>query len=140
MFSIGALSRQTGVKVPTIRYYEEIGLVSPAGRNAGNQRRYDSTALDRLGFVKHARELGFSIPDIRVLLGLQDNPDQACAEASAIAIQQRDALRNRIAQLQRLERELTRIADGCPGDEPTGCAVLTALSDHSLCTGPHQGA
>ena len=65
MFSIGSLSKQTGVKVPTIRYYEQIGLIDPAERTEGNQRRYRKEALQRLGFIKHARELGFSIETIR---------------------------------------------------------------------------
>ena len=70
MFSIGALSKATGVKVPTIRYYEEIGLLPPAGRNAGNQRRYGQDGLEALGFIKHARDLGFALEDIKVLMAL----------------------------------------------------------------------
>ena len=81
MFSIGALSKQTGVKVPTIRYYEQIGLIDPADRTQGNQRRYNDEALQRLGFIKHARELGFSIETITALIDLNNHPDRSCGEA-----------------------------------------------------------
>ena len=69
MFSIGALSKQTGVKVPTIRYYEQIGLIDPTDRTEGNQRRYSDEAIQRLGFIKHARELGFSIEGFQNISG-----------------------------------------------------------------------
>jgi len=88
MFSIGALSKQTGVKVPTIRYYEQIGLIDPADRTQGNQRRYNDEALQRLGFIKHARELGFSIETITALIDLNNHPDRSCAEATRIAHEQ----------------------------------------------------
>ena len=65
MYSIGTMSKTTRVKVPTIRYYEDIGLLSEPGRNAGNQRRYDQDGMDALGFIKHARDLGFALYDIR---------------------------------------------------------------------------
>jgi len=112
MFSIGALSKQTGVKVPTIRYYEQIGLIDPADRTQGNQRRYNDEALQRLGFIKHARELGFSIETITALIDLNNHPDRSCAEATRIAHEQLTDVRERIASLVRLESELVRISDG----------------------------
>ena len=75
MLSIGQLSRRTGVKVPTIRYYEQVGLMPSAGRTEGNQRRYDQDGLERLGFIRHARDLGFSLEDIKSLIALQSHPD-----------------------------------------------------------------
>jgi len=104
MFSIGALSKQTGVKVPTIRYYEQIGLIDPADRTQGNQRRYNDEALQRLGFIKHARELGFSIETITALIDLNNHPDRSCAEATRIAHEQLTDVRERIASLVRLEQ------------------------------------
>ena len=77
MFSIGQLSKQTGVKVPTIRYYEQVGLLVSAGRTDGNQRRYDKEGLERLGFIRHARDLGFSIEAITALIDLQQHPDRS---------------------------------------------------------------
>lgn len=138
MFSIGSLSKQTGVKVPTIRYYEKIGLISPPERTEGNQRRYRKEALQRLGFIKHARELGFSIPSITALIKLQDYPDRSCAEATTIAREQLDDVRERIASLLRLETELLRITEGCKGSGVVSdCYVLASLADHSHCETQH---
>ena len=138
MFSIGTLSDRTGVKVPTIRYYEDMGLMPPAERTAGNQRRYTRTGLDRLGFIKHARDLGFSIDAIRALIDLHDHPDKSCAAATAITQAQLADVRARITRLKRLETELTRIAQSCDGDGTAAdCCVLTALSDHDLCETAH---
>lgn len=137
MFSIGDLSRRTGVKVPTIRYYEEIGVLSNAGRTSGNQRRYDDAALERLAFVRHARDLGFSLEDIRTLIGLHERPGHPCAEATEIAERQLVAVRDRIARLQNLERELARIASACDGTASETCQVLHALADHQHCGSEH---
>lgn len=82
MFSIGELSKRTKVKVPTIRYYEEMGLLAEAERTSGNQRRYDKTGLERLSFIRHARDLGFSIGAISSLIELQEHPDRSCEAAT----------------------------------------------------------
>ena len=84
-FSIGQLALRTDVKVPTIRYYEQIGLMPQTGRTEGRQRRYGRSAVARLAFIRHARELGFEVDAIRTLLSLQDDPDQPCARADEIA-------------------------------------------------------
>ena len=73
-FTIGQLAERTGCKVQTIRYYEQIALMPKAARTAGNQRRYGRWHLERLAFVRHSRELGFSLEAIRELLSLVDNP------------------------------------------------------------------
>jgi DNA-binding transcriptional MerR regulator len=138
MFSIGQLAARTGVKVPTIRYYEEIGLMRAAGRNAGNQRRFDQAALERLGFIRHARALGFSLDDIRALVEMSAHPHEPCAALNEIAREQLAATRIRISQLQSLEAELARIASACEGGEVGDCSVLAALGDHSQCDGPHS--
>ncbi len=75
MFSIGELSKRTKVKVPTIRYYEEMGLLAAPERTEGNQRRYDMAGLERLSFIKHSRDLGFSIEAISDLIELQGHPE-----------------------------------------------------------------
>ena len=138
MYSIGELSKRTRVKVPTIRYYEEMGLLAAPERSAGNQRRYDRAGLERLGFIRHARDLGFSIEAIQSLIALQDHPDRSCDAANAIATDQLSDVRHRIAKLRALERELGRIVDGCNGDGVSeDCYVLASLSDHGLCKGEH---
>lgn len=138
MFSIGELSKQTNVKVPTIRYYEEIGILEPAIRTEGNQRRYDAAGLERLSFIKHARELGFSIDAITSLIELQEHPDQSCGEATAIASAQLTDVRVKIRKLKMLEKELARISTGCDGEGLSAdCYVLKALADHKLCQQEH---
>ena len=138
MYSIGQLSKRTGVKVPTIRYYEQMGLLAVPGRTGGNQRRYGEGELQQLGFIKHARDLGFSIAAIRALIELQDHPDRTCGEANAIAEAQLTAVRDKISQLRKLEGELERILGGCDGAGPSSdCYVLASLADHSICNGPH---
>jgi DNA-binding transcriptional MerR regulator len=137
MFSIGALSRQTGVKVPTIRYYEQIGLLPAAERNGGNQRRYSQSGMDALGFIKHARDLGFSLDDIRGLMALDGHLGADCAQANRMAASQLENVRSRIERLKRLEAELERIAQLCDGGGGQ-CKVLTALGDHSQCGDDHD--
>ncbi|WP_397542802.1 MerR family DNA-binding protein [Roseovarius salis] len=138
MFSIGDLARRTGVKVPTIRYYESMGLIAPSGRTTGNQRRYGETELEQLAFVRHARELGFSLESIAALIDLQRHPDRPCHDASELAQAQLGDVRGKIRRLQALERELARIVEGCSGDGPAGdCYVLASLADHGLCETEH---
>lgn len=129
MLSIGKLARAAGVKVPTIRYYEEIGLLPPAERSAGNQRLYARATLERLTFIRHARELGFPLDTIRDLLGLSDRPDQPCAEVDAIARAQLDATRARIRRLRALETELERMLDQCACGTVSDCRVIEALGE-----------
>ena len=82
--SIGVLSREAGVKVPTIRFYEQIGLLGTAERTTSNRRVYDHKSLKRLRFIRHARELGFPVDQVRQLLDLADHTDRSCAEVDAI--------------------------------------------------------
>ena len=138
MFSIGELSRRTNVKVPTIRYYEESGLLDAPERTEGNQRRYDEAGLERLSFIKHARDLGFSIEAIATLIDLQGHPDRSCREATDIATAQLLDVRAKIKRLRALEKELVRISKGCDGDGVSeDCYVLASLSDHDLCEREH---
>ena len=137
MYSIGELSRATGVKVPTIRYYEQMGLLDAAERSEGNQRRYERKGLERLAFIKHARDLGLNIDAIRKLIRLSAHPDQPCDDADRIAKEQLSVVRDRIARLKRLESELERIASGCEAENIGDCYVIRALSDHALCADEH---
>lgn len=139
MFSIGSLSKKTGVKVPTIRYYEQIGLIDPVVRTEGNQRRYSNTELDRICFIRHARDLGFSIEAIRKLIELSQLPDKDCADANKIAHKQLIRTQARIASLQGLEAELIRITNHCNGDgHISECYVLSSLADHGKCISEHR--
>ncbi|THH35375.1 MerR family transcriptional regulator [Aliishimia ponticola] len=138
MFSIGELSRRTKVKVPTIRYYEEMGLLPKAARTSGNQRRYDTAGLERLSFIRHARDLGFSIEAISSLIELQEHPDRSCETAAVIARSQLAEVRAKIKRLKTLEKELSRISKGCNGAGVSeDCYVLASLADHTLCDREH---
>ncbi|GAB4357320.1 MAG: helix-turn-helix domain-containing protein [Oricola sp.] len=137
MFSIGEMARRSGVKVPTIRYYEQLGLIAPAGRTAGNQRRFSRAELDRLAFIRHARDLGLSLDAVRDLLELSEHPEMSCADAHVIATAHLADIRARIARLKRLEAELTRIEASCDAGHAGGCRILHVLSDHGLCATEH---
>ncbi|MCW5711735.1 helix-turn-helix domain-containing protein [Shinella sumterensis] len=137
MLTIGDLSRVTGVKIPTIRYYEQMGLMAEAERSEGNQRRYGTHDRDRLSFIKHARDLGFTIEAIRELLALNAHPESLCANAHHIANRQLQQVRDKIQKLRLLERELDRISAGCEGDQIKDCYVIESLANHRLCCSDH---
>jgi len=137
MLTIGELSRVTGVKVPTIRYYVQMGLLMAPGRSGGNQRRYEPGERERLSFIKHARDLGFTIGAIRELLELSEHPERPCADADNIAVRQLQIVRDKIAKLRPLERELERIATRCHGDQIRDCYVIQSLANHELCSNEH---
>ncbi len=137
MLTIGELARRTGVKVPTIRYYEQMGLIDAAERSDGNQRRYGHSELKRLSFIKHARQLGLTLDSISALLLLSADPEGSCGEADRIALEQLAAVRSRIAELRKLERELKRISAQRHNDQVKDCYVIQALADHDLCEGDH---
>lgn len=138
MLSIGKLAQATGVKVPTIRYYEQIRLLPEAGRSAGNQRLYGRDTQNRLAFIRHARELGFPLDAIRDLLSLSDRPDQPCAAVDDIAKAQLKAVQARIGRLKALEAELHRMIDQCACGTIKDCRVIDTLGDHALCAHDHS--
>lgn len=134
MYSIGQLSRLTGVKVTTIRYYEGLGLVAHDGRTAGNQRRYGKPGVERLSFIRHARDLGLPLEAIRELIALDPANHE---ETHKIAAAHLAGVRDRIARLRRLEAELGRIMTSCDGGPGHDCDILAAVGDHGDCAGTH---
>jgi len=139
VLTIGSLAQKTGTKVQTIRYYEQIGMMPEPGRTAGGQRRYGDPELDRLAFIRHARQLGFSLEAIRELLDLSDQPDRPCHEADAIARRQLKQVEQRLARLEALRTELKRMVHDCSGGQTADCRVLEVLRDHSECLTDHAG-
>jgi DNA-binding transcriptional MerR regulator len=125
--SIGELSRRTGVKVPTIRYYEQVGLLAAPARTEGKQRRYHATDVTRLNFIRHGRELGFEIDDIRELLALSAQPEKPCDNADKITARHLAGVDQRISQLTALRDELARMLDNCHGGCVADCRVLESL-------------
>ena len=136
-FPIGELSKRTGVKVPTIRFYEQIGLLPEPPRTESNQRRYGEAEANRLNFVRHSRELGFEVEDIRALLAMTSEPQASCHQADSIARSHLSEIDHRIASLQALRGELTRMIDECGHGRICDCRIIDALADHSHCSAEH---
>ena len=134
---IGELSRLTGCNIETIRYYERIGLLPPAARTAANYRSYGPAHRSRLAFVRHSRDLGFTIEEIRSLLDLSDHPERDCADADRIATRHLEQVEEKIAQLTLLREELSRIVGRCRGGVAADCRVIEALGDHAQCESAH---
>ncbi len=134
---IGELSRATGTNVETIRYYERIGLLPPPARTDANYRSYGGEHRSRLSFVRHSRDLGFTIEEIRSLLDLSDHPDRHCSEADRIATRHLEQVEEKIAQLTLLRDELARIIGRCRGGLAGDCRVIEALGDHGQCESQH---
>lgn len=134
--SIGEAARQSGVKVPTIRYYEQIGLLPAPLRSDANRRYYENADLRRLAFIRHARELGFDIDAIRALLTLQDDQTQPCAQADMIAKARLVEVEQRIRSLTALKTELELMVEGCRHGHIAQCRVIETLADHGKCSHP----
>lgn len=122
-----ALARRTGCNLETIRYYEKIGMMPDPPRTAAGYRVYDEGHVSRLRFILRARELGFSLDEIRGLLTLVDRGTQTCAEVKARTEHHLSDVRAKIADLRRIETVLARTAARCSGDKVPECAVLEAL-------------
>lgn len=136
--TIGEAARDSGVKVTTIRFYEERGLLSAPPRSEGGQRLYGAKDVARLRFIRHARDLGFDMAALSDLLELAGHPDAPCADADRLAEARLEDVRRRIAALQALEQELERMLSACRHGTSEHCAVLESLADHGHCRGPHD--
>jgi MerR family mercuric resistance operon transcriptional regulator len=134
-FPIGALSAQTGVNIETIRYYERIGIMPAPPRTEGRQRVYDADHVRRLTFIRRSRELGFSLDEIRDLLGLVRGHGLTCAEVKAMTDEHVADIRRKVKDLKRLERVLTDLAAQCHGNKVPDCPILDALGGGSAVAG-----
>lgn len=127
--SIGELARETGVKVVTVRYYEQIGLLPQPARTSGNYRTYTEDHFARLRFIRRCRDLGFSVEQIRELLGLTSKDAPSCAQVCRIAEQHIEEIETKVADLNRLLSELRRIRSSCNGRRRMAdCRIIEALS------------
>ena len=127
--TIGRLAGLTGVKVPTIRFYEQIGLLPQPARTQGRQRRYDLAAIKRLTFICHARELGFDTDEIRTLLRLADEPETPCGAVDAIARRHVADIDAKMRRLGAMRRELMAVMKACRGSRVRDCRIIEALSE-----------
>ena len=137
--TIGRVAAAAGCTVQTVRYYEQVGLLPVPLRSDGNQRLYGRSTVDRLAFIRHARELGFSLDAVRDLLSLADDPDQPCAAADRIARAQLAQVDQRLARLGALKTELERMVEQCRGGRIADCRVIEVLGDHAQCLTPDHG-
>jgi DNA-binding transcriptional MerR regulator len=136
-YSIGELSAQTGVKVPTIRYYEGIGLIPEPGRTEGNQRRYDKAARDRLRFISHARAMGFPMPSLKAMLRIAGHREAPCADLDQIVGERLAEVDERIERLTRLRGELAAMLQSHHHGTVADCRIIEVLSDHDECAHEH---
>lgn len=128
-FSIGELAKETGVKVVTVRYYEQIGLLPKPARTSGNYRAYSEEHLGRVRFIRRCRDLGFSPEQVRDLLRLSSEDLPSCAEICQIAEHHIDEIEEKIGDLKRLASKLGRISSSCTGKRPMAeCRIIEALS------------
>ena len=131
--SIGVLAQQTDCSVPTIRYYEEIGLLPAGPRTEGGRRVYGDAAVRRLTFIRRCRDFGFSIDQVRELIGLVDEPQRPCVEVRDIAATHLTQLRARLTELQALERAMAAFVcscdTACVGGPAIDCTILEDLAE-----------
>ncbi len=127
--TIGTVSKRTGCKVETIRYYERIGLLPAPVRSLGGHRHYDHDALERLNFILRARRLGFTLDTVRALLSLADGEGESCAEVEGIAGKHLGEVRGKLDDLAALERVLTDMVARCRGGTMPDCPLIEALSE-----------
>ena len=129
--SIGGLSKLTGCKVETIRYYEQIGLLPPPPRSRGGHRQYNHRALARLNFILKGRRLGFHLDGVRGLLALADGDEENCAEVEQIAARHLDDVRAKIADLKTLESVLGDMVARCGDGNPPSCPLIETLFEEA---------
>lgn len=132
--NIGELARAADTKAETIRYYERIGLLPPPPRTAGNYRDYSAEHFSRLVFTRRARDLGFSIEQIRTLLDLADQKDQSCKAVDAIAREHLAEVKRKLTDLAALRRELESIIGQCRHGTVAECRILEALAPDAHAT------
>jgi len=130
ILTIGDLAKATGTKVETIRYYERIGLLGAPARTGGNYRSYSAEHLGRLSFIRRARDLGFSIEQVRTLLDLSDQKERSCSAVDEIARQHLVEVERKIADLTSLRRELKGLIGQCRQGTIAECRIVEALAPY----------
>ena len=127
-FLIGDIAREADTKVETIRFYERAGLLSAPERTRGNYRTYGARDLNRLRFIRRARSLGFSLDQVKALLGLSDDRNRSCSAIDVIAREHRDEVDRKIRDLKALRRELDCMIGQCRYGTVAECRIIEALS------------
>ncbi|MGH6894952.1 MAG: MerR family transcriptional regulator [Geminicoccaceae bacterium] len=128
----GELAERSGCNIETVRFYEKQGLLPAPPRTAGGHRDYAFEHLKRLTFIRRSRELGFTLGEVRSLLGLVDGGDWTCAEVRAMTLEHLADVRRKIADLERLARILEEMAARCEGGAVPECPIVDALLQDPL--------
>ena len=131
--TIGEVAKQCGVKVATIRYYESANRLPAAERAENNRRTFDQAGINRLRFIRHARELGFEGAAIRQLLELADKPERSCMEVDSIAQAHLVEIESRIKRQTALKKETRRMINECARGRIGECRIVGVLADHAHC-------
>jgi MerR family copper efflux transcriptional regulator len=127
--NIGEAALASGVSAKMIRYYESVALITPANRSDAGYRRYDELDVQILRFIRHSRDLGFSIDRIRTLLALWRDRDRKSADVKALAKQYINELESDIRKLESIRDELRHLADCCGGNNRPDCPILDKLAE-----------
>ncbi len=127
-FTIGILSERSGVNIETIRYYERVGLLPKPQRSAAGYRLYRTIDSDRLCFIRRARDLGFSLDEVRRLLDLADQKSRSCRRVHDIAVEHLAEVRAKIDDLRRMERVLATLVKACTQGTMPACPLLETLA------------
>ena len=127
---IGDLAKRSGCEVVTIRYYEKEGLLPKPARSGGNFRLYSDVHIERLQFIRHCRSLDMTLSEIRILLGLRDNPAQDCGDVNTLLDAHIRQTEDRVEALLQLKRHLLSLREKCSGARRIeACSILQGLSD-----------
>jgi Hg(II)-responsive transcriptional regulator len=130
MLSTGQLARRAGVGVETVRFYEREGLLAEPGRKASGYRQYEEESVTRLRFIRRAKELGFTLKDIKELLSLRHGPGAPCASVRAKAEAKIEAIELKIRTLRRMKQALARLTAACGERGGAECPILETLDGH----------
>ena len=129
--NIGEASARSHLPAKTLRYYENIGLVVPSGRQSNGYRDYSEQDVHRLGFIQRARSLGFTVEQCRELLALYNDPRRASADVKAVAQIHVGLIEDKIEELQAMKRTLSHLIERCHGDHRPDCPILNELADYT---------
>lgn len=139
--NIGQAAKAAGISAKMIRYYESIGLVPEVGRTHGGYRSYDNANVDRLKFIRRARELGFSSERVRALLDLWSDPSRRCSDVKGLALKHIAELEERATEIGQMIQTLRYLADNCDGNDRPDCPIIEQLeSGCASCGAPLQSA
>lgn len=128
--TIGRLAKAAGVGIPTVRFYERRGLLPRPQRRASGYRSFEPDAIQRIRFIRHAQDLGFSLKEVEDLLDLRMDPKRSCADVRQQAMKKIADIDAKVAGLARMRKVLDRLIETCPGDAPTtDCPILEALAE-----------